>query len=394
VEDLGSAAAVDVCVRLAPMSLSLPAQPADARSLTDVVPMSRAAIEGVSTVLPPATSVILMVVDGLGARNLSARKAHARFLAGAMARRDVARTVFPSTTAAALTTLLTGVMPGEHGVVGYKAFVPEREEVVNQLTGWDQGLLDPLTWQRAEPFFAADAAAGRPAFVVSRPEYTDSGFTRATLRGAGVYGEAALADRVDLAVHLARSTPGSLTYLYVPELDTIGHRRGSESEEWAFALEELDGAASRLHAAAGREVGILVTADHGMVDVPAHRQILFGDGSLTAGLRMVGGEPRMLHLYAEPGAAAGLLAAWRDAEAARAWVLGRDEAIDAGLFGTVVADAVRPRIGDVLVAARGRAAYYDEREPDTAPRRMVGQHGSITDEETAVPLIRLGAFAR
>ncbi|WP_460773762.1 alkaline phosphatase family protein [Microbacterium sp. GXF7504] len=375
------------------MSLSLPAQPADARSLTDVVPMSRAALEGTSTVLPRVRSAIVLVVDGLGARNLSARKAHARFLAAAMAKKDVARTVFPSTTAAALTSLLTGAAPGEHGVVGYRAMDPATGEVVNQLNGWDHGLLDPLTWQRTEPFFAADAAVGRPCFVVSRPEYTDSGFTAATLRGAQPYGEKTIADRFALAAHLARSTPGSLTYLYVPELDTVGHRRGVDSEDWAFALEELDAQAARLHAAVGSEVGVLLTADHGMVDVPAHRQVLFGEGDLVAGLRAVGGEPRMLHLYAEPGAEADLYAAWRS-EDARAWVLSRGEAIDAGLFGPAVADAVRPRIGDVLVAARGRAAYYDDREPDTAPRRMVGQHGSLTDEETTVPLIRLGGFAR
>ncbi len=356
--------------------------------------MLQAAIDGTSGVLPPVRSGIVFVVDGLGARNLSARRAHARFLAAAMARRDVARTVFPSTTAAALTSLLTARMPGEHGVVGYRARVPETGAVVNQLNGWDDGSLDPLTWQRAEPVFETDAALGRPRFAVSRPEYTDSGFTRATLRGARAYGETALLDRVELAAHLARSTPGSLTYLYAPELDTAGHRRGSESEEWAFALEELDAAARRLHDAAESEVGVLLTADHGMVDVPAHRQVLFGEGDLTAGLAEVGGEPRMLHLYAEDGAADDLHRAWLE-ESHRAWVMTRDEAITAGLFGPAVADAVRGRIGDVLVAARGRVAYYDDRPgADTAPRRMVGQHGSLTDEETTIPLIRLGGFAR
>ncbi|MCX6501102.1 MAG: alkaline phosphatase family protein [Microbacterium sp.] len=375
------------------MSLSLPAQPADARSLTDVVPIVRDALGGTSSELPPARSGIVFVVDGLGARNLSARRAHGRFLAAAMARRDVARTVFPSTTAAALTSLLTATWPGEHGVVGYRARVPETGEVVNQLNGWDDGSLDPMTWQRAEPLFAADAAQGRPCFAVSKPEYADSGFTRATLRGAEIHGVASLDDRIDLAAHIARTTPGSLTYLYAPELDTVGHRRGAESDEWAFALEALDAGARRLHEAAGSEVGVIVTADHGMVDVPAHRQVLFGDGPLTAGLQDVGGEPRMLHLYAEPGAAGALHTAWLD-ESSRAWVMARDEAIDAGVFGPVVADAVRARIGDVLVAARGRYAYYDDRVADTSPRRMVGQHGSLTDEETAVPFIRLGAFAR
>ena len=70
----------------------------------------------------------------------------------------------------------------------------------------------------------------------------------------------------------------------------------------------------------------------------------------------------------------------------------RDEAIDAGLFGPV-AEAVRERIGDVVVAARSAVAYYDDRLTDKGPQKMVGQHGSLTAEERVVPLLRLGAFA-
>lgn len=375
------------------MSLSLPARPAGALRLTDVVPIVQAAIAGGEGPLPSVRSAIVFVVDGLGARNLSSRRAHARFLAAAMARRDTAATVFPSTTAAALTSLWTGVWPGVHGVVGYRALVPETGVVENQLTGWDAGGLDPLTWQRAAPFFAVAAEEGRPVFVVSKPEYSDSGFTRATLRGAEIHGAASLAERADLAAHLARAHDGALVYLYAPELDVIGHRVGWESERWAHGLEELDGVARRLHERAGRDVGVVLTADHGMVDVPAERQVLFGDGPLTHGVRAVGGEPRMLHLYAAPGAASAVHAAWL-AEQSRSWVLTRDEAVDAGLFGAVVDPAVRERIGDVLVAARARIAYYDDRVADTSPRRMIGQHGSLTDEETTVPFIRLGAFAR
>ena len=88
-----------------------------------------------------------------------------------------------------------------------------------------------------------------------------------------------------------------------------------------------------------------------------------------------------------------MLEVWRAREAQRAWVLSRDEAIEAGLFGEVAAEVV-PRIGDVLVAARGRVAYYDDRLSDKRAQSMVGQHGSLTDEECTVPMVRLGAFAR
>ncbi len=72
----------------------------------------------------------------------------------------------------------------------------------------------------------------------------------------------------------------------------------------------------------------------------------------------------------------------------------RAEAIAAGLYGPQVDAEVAPRIGDVLIAARGTVAYYDDRLADKKAQKMIGQHGSLTDQERIVPLIRLGAFAR
>src|SRR5699024_4477334 len=133
----------------------------------------------------------------------------------------------------------------------------------------------------------------------------------------------------------------------------------------------------------------LVTADHGMVDVPERAQIVV-PAELLAGVRAVAGEPRCLQLHLDDVAEADAVAeAWRGAYGSRAWVASRGEAIAADWFGPVD-DAVGPRIGDVLVAARKDHAFYVDAD-DTA-RRMVGQHGSLTPAETAIPLLRFGAF--
>ncbi|WP_127475004.1 alkaline phosphatase family protein [Microbacterium sulfonylureivorans] len=371
------------------MSLSLPADPPRARSLTGVVPQMAAALEGRSEWFAPARSAVVFVVDGLGAHNLAARAGHARFLAQAGTKRDVARTVFPSTTASALTSLLTGTLPGEHGIVGYRARIPGTDDVVNQLRGWNTDGL-PLEWQRSVPL---SASLGRPFFVVSKREYMGTGFTAATQAGADFHGVDDLIERVQTAAELAAQHPGSLVYLYAPELDGIGHRRGWQSDEWVVGLEKVDAASRTLAGALAPGTGAVVTADHGMVDIPRHRHILLGEGDgLVDGVRLIGGEPRMLHLYAEPGEADVVLAAWTAAESSRSWVLSRDDLLDSGLFGAVDAE-VRDRIGDVVIAARSGVAYYDDRIADKGPQRMIGQHGSFTPEERIVPLIRLGAFA-
>ncbi len=375
------------------MSLSLPADPPRSRSLTGVVEQSIAALTGSSDWFAPAQSAIVFLVDGLGAHNLAARRGHARFLAAAGGRRDVARTVFPSTTAAALTSLLTGSAPGAHGIVGYRVRIPGTTSAPNQLHGWETDGLDPHTWQRRTPLLESHVASGRDAFVVSRASYTGTGFTEATLRGAAFFSSDDLDERVHLAAALAARHPGSITYLYAPELDTAGHRDGWESDRWTDALEHLDASARRLSEAIDPRTGVVVTADHGMVDVPARRHVLLQDGDpLLDEVALIGGEPRMLHLYATEGHADAVAARWKHVEAARAWVLTREEAVGAGLFGPVD-EEVRERIGDVVVAARGRFAYYDDREADKRAQRMVGQHGSLTDEERTVPLLRLGAFA-
>ncbi|HYJ51469.1 MAG TPA: nucleotide pyrophosphatase/phosphodiesterase family protein [Microbacterium sp.] len=374
------------------MSLSLPADPPRARSLTGVVPQMMAAMDGTSDWLAPARSAIVFVIDGLGAHNLKERAGHARFLSSAAAKKDAVRTVFPSTTASALTSLLTGVAPGEHGILGYRVLVPQLDEVVNQLRGWDTDGLD-LAWQRTEPLTERYAAAGRPCFVVSKREYADTGFTSAIMRGAEFVAAEDVAERLQIAADLAARHPGAFVYTYAPDLDALGHKRGWQSDEWVNALERVDAATRAFAGALAPGTGAVVTADHGMIDVPRHRHVLLSDDDvLVAGVRHIGGEPRMLHLYAEPDASEDVLARWRASESGRSWVLSRSEAVDAGLFGPV-ATAVLPRIGDVVVAARSGIAYYDDRLEDKGAQRMVGQHGSLTNEERSVPLIRLGAFA-
>src|SRR5690606_19895722 len=126
------------------------------------------------------------------------------------------------TTAAALTSLLTGAMPGTHGIVGYSARVPGTDDVVNQLRGWDTDAL-PLSFQLVPPLAAT---LDRPFFAVSSSEYAGTGFTAVTLGGAEFHGVDGLDERVRVAADLAARHPGSLTYLYASDLDAIGHRRG------------------------------------------------------------------------------------------------------------------------------------------------------------------------
>jgi hypothetical protein len=269
-------------------------------------------------------------------------------------------------------------------MTGYRAFDPQTGRVVSLLTG--DPALDPRTWQRVPTLF--ETAEVRSVAIAS-PRHADSWFTRAVLRGAEYRGAATMAERFALARRELDAPGPVLIYLYIADLDVEGHAHGIDSSRWVAALESLDSAVAGLVAALGPEQGLLVTADHGMVDVPPAAHLVV-DEQLLADVAAVAGEPRCLQLRVD-GDPDAVAEAWRERYGPRAWVATRAEAVAAGWFGDVDAE-VLPRIGDVLVAARRAHAFYVDGD-DTA-RRMVGQHGSISPDESTVPLLRFGAFWR
>lgn len=374
------------------MPTMLPIVKPGAVSLADVLPDSVAALDGRRgrLGLPAARSVVVIVVDGLGSHALTSRSGHARTLVAARSRSI--DSVVPSTTAAALTTILTGVWPGDHGLVGYRAIDRAGDRVVNQLSGWDDGMV-PETWQRSTTVFERIADGPVTAVAVGPAKFAGSGLTRAILRGAPYVGEDDVSARFAIAAERAR-TERTLTYVYVPELDKVGHRDGVESTEWTAALESLDAAVAVLDVAVPRRTGIVITADHGMLDVPHDAHVLLSAHvDMMTGIRHVAGEPRFLHLgLDEPEASVDVAAAWLDRFGDSSWVATADEAVAAGWFGSDVSADARERMGDVLVAPRRRIAFYDDRHADDPGRGMVGQHGSLTPEERSVPIIRLGSW--
>lgn len=338
--------------------------------------------------------VCTVLVDGLGARLLAERGGHAPFLRRAAAGQpDGApaelRTAVPSTTATALATYGTGCAPGAHGVVGYRAFRPGTTEVVNHLS-WPTDL-DPMTWQPRATVFQTVLATGIPVVMVGPAAFQHSGLTRAALRGPRYVAAESLEQRVDAAVAALSATPRAMVDVYWGDVDKTGHAKGWLSHEWAGQLERVDGAMADLRRRAPRDSLVVVTADHGMVDCPPGA--LFDVAArphLRRHVLATAGEPRLVQLRVAPGTEEAVAQRWAEALGERAWVRTQREAVEDGWFGgDVPADGVMARVGEVLVAGRGDLAVVDSEREDRAALSMVGQHGSLTDAETAVPLLRL-----
>lgn len=276
-------------------------------------------------------------------------------------------------------------------MIGYRIRHPELG-LVTTLSQWG-GIVDRRSWQRATPVFAAATDIGARPVAIGRPAHASGGLTEAILTGAEYHTGQRIEDRFAAASQLLRGGDPVVAYLYVDELDRAAHEFGWQSEAWAGRLERLDAALSDFLRTLPGDVGVVVTADHGMVDVARHQQVMLdADSALLDGVAEIGGEPRFRSLYLHPGASAEDIARrWAEAEGARAWVATREEAIASGVFGPVDHE-VAQRLGDVIVAARKQVAYYSAAD-DPRSLDMVGQHGSFSEDERGVPLVTAGALA-
>lgn len=341
--------------------------------------------------LPPARSAVVVLVDGMGLEALRIRGGHTPYLRRLLAAEHSldATAGFPATTATSMGSFGTGLPPGQHGLVGYIVRDPARDLLFNELD-WVDGP-DPLAWQPHPTAFETAARAGVEVTMVGADYFDGSGLTRAALRGARMKSAFSLADRVDLTLAALRRSTRSLVYLYWGELDRVGHTSGWRSLQWIEELERIDAELGRLGRSLPGGTSLTVTADHGMVDVPFERRLdLAADPDLADGVETVGGEFRALHLYTRAGAAAQVALRWRSRLGDDAWVLEREEAVAAGLFGPV-ADRVRDRIGDVVTLMRGDGGIYDSRTAKPALLRLIGQHGSLTPDELLVPVLHAPA---
>ncbi|BCW62749.1 nucleotide pyrophosphatase/phosphodiesterase family protein [Arthrobacter sp. StoSoilB22] len=387
-------------------AVDLPSPPLfGSKSIAEVLTSSAASL-GVSGFtnhlqLPSAQRVCVVLADGLGRNLLKQKSSHTPFLRTVMAAGqgniptwiDAA---FPSTTAASLASLGTGLPAGQHGMVGYDVLDPAQDKVVNLLGNWDSNV-DPAQWQPHTTVF--ERLAGELDVVtVSLPQFGNSPMTQAALRGSRFVGGTTLHARTAAAAEAMSGGGRSLMYFYANELDKAGHRYGCQSDRWEHQLEELDSTVKRLSATLPAGTTILVTGDHGMLDVPESQRIDYSaDDALVAGVRHTAGEPRMVHLYLEPDTTPAhresLIAAWRSRFGERIWAFTREQAVNAGLFGPVRPE-VAPRIGDVMIAARDTLALYDTRRARPSSMEVVGQHGSLTKAEREVPLLCFTAAGR
>ncbi len=340
--------------------------------------------------LARARNIVLLVVDGLGARQLAAHGSGAlRAQAG-----PPLTSVFPSTTAAAIPTFMTGLAPAQHALTGWHMWLDEVQSVAAIL---------PLTPRAGTPFAETPAElAGRlfthrpiyaglhrPAWVVSPQEIAFSPFNAFHSRGADTLAYADLDGLMQTLAGLVRVPGRKFVYAYWPLLDSVAHRCGSDSKEAHATLAAFCGAFDALVAAlAGSDTTLLVTADHGFIDSPPRRVIPLDDHPELAALlaRPLCGEQRVAWCYLKPGAADDFVSyvGRRLGEAATAIPCSR--LVEDGWFGPPPAHPrLASRIGDYALLMRDNWTIKDWL-PGERRYSLLGVHGGTSTDEMLVPL--------
>jgi predicted AlkP superfamily pyrophosphatase or phosphodiesterase len=342
-------------------------------------------------------NTVLFVVDGLGYQYLLQQDG-----SGALRRHLLTRltSVFPTTTASAITTFLTGVAPQQHGLTGWFTYFKEIGSVVT-----------PLPF-RARYGGASLNAAGvdarqlfdRPSLfekidvrshIVLPQRIVDSDYTLAYGGGAERHAYVSLRECFRcIADILHGSAARKYIYAYWPELDTLAHEHGIGSAQVAAHFAELDAAfADFFETISGNDATVLVTADHGFVDSAPSKLIRLQDHPELAETLLLPlcGEPRVAFCYVHPERCQQFEAYVRDRLAGSVVMMKSTDVIERRFFGLGTAHPrLCERVGHYTLLMKENHAIKDwvlgER-----PFVHVGVHGGLSEQEMYVPLIAYDA---
>jgi hypothetical protein len=332
-------------------------------------------------------SICVILVDGLGSSNLKQAGAHASFLNAQ--RSETAMCWFPATTATSIVGFATSTAPWQNGFLGYQVFDRASETPMNLLSGWS-GYAAGENYQESQTISELAVDSGVEFHTVAPSAYESSGFTAATMRGSSFHGTDDIQNRFAKASQLLREPNSKIVYLYIPELDQLAHSKGAESLVWLNLLEEVDSQVRGFIESLPKIVGAILTADHGVVDVDKLNHLFIDEVIPVDSLQFVGGDTRSLFLYFKTDI--DLHAQRKILEANfsdSCYVVTAAELVSAGYWQELSGKSLNVS-PDFVLLARKRVALYHRGFAKKKSMEMVGHHGSITNEELAIPLIRFG----
>lgn len=337
--------------------------------------------------------VLLLVVDGLGMAPLKAISPD-----GILARsvRTPMTSVFPSTTATAVTSLMTGLYPLEHGLTGWHMYFRELGTVLAVLPGmpryggvpWGASGVDLKNLLGLSPMFDRIKT---PSTLLTPRNIADSPFNQA-MRGSGAVvpyqGLQGFFDRLEQGVKGAKGR--HYHYAYWSDFDHVAHAAGPMSPGAQEHLEAFEAAFEDFLAKIqGSSTLVVVTADHGFIEHdPAAVTSLWDYPEIEACLALpLSGEARAAYVAVKSGCESRFEKLMTDLLGDRIDLYRSTALLAEGWFGSGHQHPrFLDRIGDYVLIPSGRGIVRDRvfGEHKTAMR---GYHGGLHPDEMWVPMI-------
>ena len=356
----------------------------------DLSPFARGLVDS----LEEREHLVLILADGLGMEMLEREEA-----AGSLREHlyGEVRTVFPSSTAVALTSLATGEWPATHAVTGWWTHIEEiggpatilqyrRRSDDRTLT--DLGV-DP---DAALPVPSLIARMRRPAHVLMPRNIAGSVYSRYWTGGAAASAYPSLAGTYGAIMQAVMGADEpTFIYVYVPHIDNEAHHGGPESIGARAAIVAINRLVADLNAALGRSTRLVVTADHGHLRVaPEDRFMIRDSDGIPALLASApSGDARVLEFHVRPGEHEHFEERFRASFGDRFFLLTTDEVEELRLLGPdPITPATRQRIGDFMAISRGDAVLgYYASEASRQGLRQLSHHAGLTPAEMRIPLV-------
>lgn len=337
---------------------------------------------------------VFVLIDGMGTSLDMYLPANGFF---AQAERMEISSVYPSTTAVALTSQATGLWPAEHGVTGWHTYLPERDLTVLPLKASERFSRKTLksfdvpfrevvqpesvipTYRRSKRVFMKKAIRGG--------DFAKWSFFGITRTGTNSFGESF--DR--LRDHLTNTQEPAFSHLYIDDLDSSSHRFGSSSQAVQSIISKIDGELLKLRNDAGAHVRFIITADHGHIDVDPERHYLLhqSDPLLSLVKAPQSGESRNPIFHVLPGREKEFKELFMERYGDDFLLAGPSDIEHERLMGPeLLSDLTRSRIGTYIGIAKTPAAI--EFIPTGGEsKRHIGMHGGLSNQEIEVPLFLL-----
>ena len=359
-------------------------------------------------------NIIFLLMDGMGFKMLE--HAESRFMVPSLdgAFRDsfngAITSVFPSTTATALTTLNTGLTPQEHGILGYTSYFRNFGSIVNMLrfapisneeVSLFDGGMEPWMIVPGTTIHERLRKEGISPFMYVSNSIRDNGLSSVVNRGADVVPHFSASDMfVQLRMNLERKRTGTFHFAYISTPDRIAHMRGPFTEEFAGEVNSIlyslkTELIEKLDSEVGRKTTIIVSADHGHAQVSRANVVDLAKNKELSDMlaRPPTGDSRAFFMSAREGCTdaiadyfekylGNLFSVYRSRDLLHNGILGN---------GTPSAETV-DRIGDLVAVAKDDAAFENSFLSAIQKSNgawLEGRHGGLSENEMIVPLIAL-----